>query len=516
MRAPVLVVSALSLLFLAAASENPRVDPGTSISPKLPTPGVLLRPFDGGDSWMQFNAAPELSTRSNITAATVARMTLGWRIQLPEVADGSPLYVNDAPLASGPKDVVIIQTKTGRVLAINARSGILLWQTTPPAGPRWTTSSPVVDPSRNFVYAYGLDGYIHKYAMADGSEITGDGWPELVTLKGDVEKGSSALSLAKAKDGHTYLYMTIAAYPEPGDDGDYQGHLVTVDLDSGHQNIFNVACSDMAMHFVEYGDATNDCNVAQGGVWGRAGAVYDAVTDRVFITIGNGVYDADRGGYNWASSVVALRPDGSHDHGTPVDSYTPANYPYLNALDLDLSSASVSILPQTSDPTLPRLGVQAGKDGHLRLLDLADLSGQGGPRHLGGELQDIEVPQKGVILTHPATWSPAGGAMPWVFVANYHGITAYTLSVKSGQPQLVQKWTRTEGGTSPVVVNNVLYYASESGMLAMDPLTGRTLWQDKGIANVHWQSPIVVNGVLYIADEGGYLAAYSPVSLVRK
>jgi hypothetical protein len=27
--------------------------------------------------------------------------------------------------------------------------------------------------------------------------------------------------------------------------------------------------------------------------------VYDSVTDRIFLTTGNGAYDADRGGYNW-------------------------------------------------------------------------------------------------------------------------------------------------------------------------------------------------------------------------
>jgi hypothetical protein len=312
---------------------------------------------------------------------------------------------------------------------------------------------------------------VHKYAIANGAEVRGGGWPQLITLKGNVEKGSSALSLAKARNGRTYLYMTTAAYPEPGDDGDYQGHLVAIDLASGRQRIFNAGCSDKEMHFVENGDASNDCGLTQGGIWGRAGAVYDAVTDRLFITVGNGVYDADQGGYNWGSSVVALRPDGSSDGGTPLDSYTPTNYPLLNALDLDLSSASVALLPVGRDRR--RLGVQGGKDSLLRLLDLANLSGKGGPRHVGGELDTIEIPQRGHIVTHPATWLEPSTRVPWIFVGNFSGIAAFTVDSRTSPPTLVQQWWREESASSPVVVNGVLYYAGSAGMQAVEPTTGK-------------------------------------------
>lgn len=40
----------------------------------------------------------------------------------------------------------------------------------------------------------------------------------------------------------------------------------------------------------------------------------------------------------------------------------------------------------------PRLAVQSGKGGLVRLLDRDDLSGQGGPAHTGGELQLLNLP----------------------------------------------------------------------------------------------------------------------------
>jgi hypothetical protein len=457
-------------------------------------------------SWLQFNAATQTT---DLTASNVRGLKLFRRFPLSEVADTTPLYVGGARLADGStNDVLIVETKTGRVIAMDAEGGAELWSTTPPKGPRWTTSTPAVDPNHLYVYAYCLDGYIHKYAIADGSEITGDGWPELVTLKGAVEKGSSALSIATAGDGVTYLYATIAAYPEPGDDGDYQGHLVTINLATGAQNVFNGGCSDKQFHFVENGNETNDCGHTQGGIWGRAGAVYDRATDRVFITTGNGIYDADRGGYNWASTIVALRPDGSSDGGTPLDSYTPTEYEYLNVEDLDLSSASVAIIPSGAKQNLPPLGVQGGKDQLLRLVDLSNLSGQSGPRHLGGELDTAQIPQGGNIVMHPATWLQPSTQTAWIFVTNFRGIAAFTVDRTSEPPQLVQRWWRKEASSSAIVVNNVLYYAGSSGMQAVNPVTGDVLWQDRQIANVHWQSPTVINGNVYILDEGGYLAIY--------
>jgi PQQ-like domain len=326
-----------------------------------------------GPDVLQFGAEPT----SAIGPETVAQLQATWQVPIPEPCDGAPLFVGKVDIGGTLRDVVIVETNQGRVVVLNALSGKTIWQTTPPAGGRLTTSTPAVDPAREYVYAYCLDGYVHKYAIGDGREATGGGWPQLVTTKGDVEKGSSAIRIATAANGHTYLYMPTSAYPDPGDAGDYQGHVTTVDLDQGSQNVFNAACSDKAFHFTDTFDE-NDCTQQQSGIWARAGVVYDPSLDRVFVTTGNGVYDAASGGFNWGSSVVALKPDGSVVDGVPLDSYTPDEYQMLTDQDLDLSASAVEILPAGTSGIYPHLGVQIGKDGMLRLLNLADLSGQGG------------------------------------------------------------------------------------------------------------------------------------------
>ena len=466
-----------------------------------------------GPDWPQFDGARR--PRSVITDQNIRNLKLLWRSTLPEATDGSPVYVNNVINKNQIHNLLIVNTTRGRLVAIDAANGQTVWQTNPPDGPRWTTSSPAVDPTHTYVFGYALDGYVHRYNVRTGVEVTGRGWPALITLKGDVEKGSSNISIATAADGNTYLYMTIAAYPDPGDDGDYQGHLVTVDLASGEQHVFNALCSDRDTHFTARGDKS-DCTALQAGIWARAGAVYDAVTNRVFVTTGNGPYTADSGGFHWGTSVVALRPDGATDSGTPVDSYTPEDFQLLTDEDLDLSSTGIEVLP-SSRADWPRLGVQSGKDGRLRLLNLEDLSGQGGPRHVGGELQLLSLPSGGEVLTQPAAWRDAS-RHTWLFVANDRGTTAYQLVADSNaQPQLTLMWQSHSTGTTPVVVNGIIYLAAPKAFTALRATTGEVLWQDSSITQIHWQSPIVIDDKVYLPDNSGYFSAYSmPATSLRK
>lgn len=459
--------------------------------------------------WRQFTrAAGGRRPRSIITQENVGKLTLAWHAALPEIADTSPVFVSQVAMRRGIRDVLVFNTTAGRLVAVDANSGVRIWETERPEGPRWTTSSPAVEPSGRYVFGYALDGYVHRYELATGQEATGPGWPALITLKGDVEKGSSNIMIATARNHRTYLYMTIAGYPDPGDAGDYQGHLVTVDIDSGEQHVFNALCSDSDEHFDVGG-----CGSVQAGIWARAGAVYDPATDRVLVTTGNGPFTAIDGGHDWGTSVVALRPDGTTDGGKPLDSYTPENFQELTDEDLDLSSTTIEPLP-TFKRNWPRLGVQSGKDGKLRLLNLENLSGAGGPGNVGGELKIIDLPQGQGVLTQPQAW--LDGKKTWLFVANYGGLAAFELVAdQNDEPDLVLRWTSNLGGTTPIIVNRVLYLAAPHQFTAMRPTTGAVLWQDKAIGDIHWQSPIIINDTVYLADNGGYINAYSLSTMDR-
>jgi outer membrane protein assembly factor BamB len=441
-----------------------------------------------------------------------------FQVSVPGIADGAPVYLSNVSTASGLRDVIFVTTRDGRIAALDAHSGVLLWSKQyGPSGclinhnpsrnePCYTTSSPAIDPNRMFVYSYGLDGYVHKYSVGDGTEIVTGGWPELTTLKGYDEKGSSALSIATAANRTNYLFVAHAGYP--GDQGNYQGHITTINLMDGTQKVFNTLCSNQAVHFVDSRITSGpDCSPnATAAIWARPGVVYDPYHDRILMSTGNGTFQPAN--FLWGDTVLSLNPDGSGSIGSPLDSYTPVNYQSLQDTDLDLGSTAPAILPPTSGK-YPHLAVQGGKDGILRLINLDQLSGQSGVGHTGGEVFSVPVPLGRDILTQPAVWVNPADASIWIFVSNGTGLAGFQLSVSpAGDPSLILKWTGAYG-TSPLVANGVLYITHSGLITALNATDGSLLWSDNHIGQIHWESPIVANGMLYITDQSGNLTAYT-------
>lgn len=460
--------------------------------------------------WLQWGYDPSHSSNNpdeaTIGAANVAQLTRRYQITMASNANAAPVLARAIDTPSGSKDLLFVTAQNGRLTAYDAFDGSIAWTAgTTTTSPIITDGSPAIDPNRQFVYAYGTDGKVHKYRIGDGSEILDGGWPQIATLKPSVEKGASALAFATS-GGATYLYAVNSGYV--GDAGDYQGHLTAIDLGSGSQKVFNTLCSDIEIHMVLNGNpGFNGCDERQNGIWSRPGATYDPATDRIYITTGNGLFNAHTGGFHWGDSVLALKPDGSgRGAGLPMDSYTPTNYSQLDGQDIDLGSASISILPVPAASTVQHLGLQTGKDSKLRLIDLDDMSGTGAPGGVGGEIQLINVPLSEFWMkTQPAVWVDRNGdGATWVFMANGAGLSGLKLVLDAAnKPFLQSTWTQDADATSAIVANDVVYHAGScSGgncLFARDPHDGTVLWTSPTIGSLKWQSPILVNGALYVA-----------------
>ena len=67
------------------------------------------------------------------------------------------------------------------------------------------------------------------------------------------------------------------------------------------------------------------------------------------------------------------------------------------------------------------------------------------------------------MLPQPAVWvNPADGST-WTFVASPNGLSGLELALDAGgSPMLVAQWQTSAGGSSPLVANNVLYYAANN------------------------------------------------------
>jgi hypothetical protein len=451
----------------------------------------------GGDSLHGNNNTLE----TQITQANVGALQQLFQVTLPETIEGAPVVLTNVNTPSGTHDVAYVTTRNGYIVALDAYTGNTLWSHQPATSPGITMSSPAIDPGKAYVYSPALDGKIHKYAVGDGTEVTSGGWPEVATLKPSVEKQGTAMTIATV-GATNYLYVGTGGYI--GDAGDYQGHITTINLNTGAQKVFNAMCSDQTVHFTT---TSPDCAGQKSGIWAKAGLTYYPATSRLYAGTGNGTFAP--ASHSWGDTVLAINSDGSGVNGGPVDSYTPTNYQNLQNTDLDLGSTNPMILPNNGS-NYAHLAVQSGKDAVLRLINLDNMSGQGGPGHVAGEVGSAPLPTGGEDQNPCSTWINPADSSSWVFIVSpSNGINAMKLSVDGGgNPSLTAMWHQGGGGGGAAIANNVLYYAENNNFRALNPTTGAQLWNNTSIGAIHWQTPAIANGVVYIGDNGRKLTAF--------
>jgi len=419
-----------------------------------------------GHDWTRFGWDARRSSSfpypTGITAANLAGLKRQ-QVRLPGTADSSPVYLHGVTIGGKSRDAFFLTTTYGITLAVDAATGTILWRWTPPGYSRWagssqiTTATPVVDPSRRWLYAASPDGMIQKLSVATGRAA----WRVSITKLPEREKVAASLNLDR---GH--VIATTGGYI--GDQPPYQGHVAIIDAGSGRLlHVWNSLCSDRQGLI-----APASCPASDSAIWGRAGAVVVPGSGDLLVATGNAPWN---GGTDWGDSTLLLDPNATRLLGN----YTPSNTDQLNASDLDLGSTSPVYLT-------PGLIAQGGKDGQIRLLSLARLRAPGA--HEGGELQVVSTPSGTDLFTAPAVWRPRGQV--WLIAADGGGTAAWAL--RAGR--LVKVWSNASGGTSPVVAGGLLWvYGPGGGLRVYVPATGRLVTTlDAGPG--HWSSPIVVDG----------------------
>jgi outer membrane protein assembly factor BamB len=434
----------------------------------------------GGD-WTRFgydagrhNSGP---ASTGITAANVGRLRRQ-QVTLEGTVDSSPIYLRRATVRGARHDVYVVTTSYGKTIALDADSGTVLWHFTPAgylsfAGSyRITNSTPVADPSRPFVYAASPDGRIHKLDLGTGREVKSGAWPVAITREPRREKIGPALNFF-----HGRVLAATGGYL--GDAPPYQGHVVVIAAGTGRiVHVWNALCSDRR-GLIE----PRSCPESGAAIWARSGVVVEQASGRLLVATGNGRFD---GRSNWGDGVLMLSPDAAR----LLRNWTPRDYASLDSGDIDLGSTAPALLTRLR-------AVQGGKDGKLRLLDLARLNGKtssAGPR-TGGELQTVEGPGAAGLFSAPAVWR--NGGRTWLFVANDSGTVAF--SPRGGRLRVV--WRNGTPGTSPIVAGGLLYVYDDSGG-ALDvyrPGSGRLVARLPSGPG-HWNSPIVTDGRIALPE----------------
>jgi hypothetical protein len=424
--------------------------------------------------WPEFGLDPQRSNATNestgITAANVAHLRRH-QVQLPGTVDSSPVYVHGANVAGGTHDVIVVTTTYGKTLAIDADSGQILWTFTPPGYGRFagsaqiTNAAPLIDPSRQWVYAASPNGLIHKLSLADGSEAHTGSWPVSITRDATHEKMAPALNIDAR-----YLIVTTGGYI--GDAPPYQGHVVAIDRESGAIHaVFNTLCANRHALIVP-----SSCPASDSAIWSRAGAVVEPGGKRILVVTGNAPWN---GRTNFGDSAIELTFPALRFR----QAFTPVNQQQLNEGDGDLGSGGPALLSS-------RQALIGGKDALLRVLDLAHMDGHGPSGHnvTGGEAQQLPLPGGGQLLTEPAVWHHGGSTT--VFVGGENATAAYAL--RHGRLHLI--WQNSTAATSPVLAGGLLYaYDPGGGINVYRPSSGHAIATLPGSSG-HWNSPIVVDG----------------------
>ena len=215
------------------AAPNPRAAVRRCVATTAIAASVALVRVASATDWPQvgFDArhSGNNTSESAIGRDTVGFLVLDYRVPLmiPSISDSAPVYAAGISTPDGTKNLLFFNatdsaydgaSTTASVIAVDAATGLIVWVRTTGGSAAHASSSPALDPGREYVYAAGLDGYVHKYGIGDGVEATTAGpagWPQLVTLKPYVEKIASGLTIARSRDS-TYLVAVTNGYNGDG------------------------------------------------------------------------------------------------------------------------------------------------------------------------------------------------------------------------------------------------------------------------------------------------------------
>jgi outer membrane protein assembly factor BamB len=495
---------------------------------------------------------------TSLTTHNASGLKLLWSTQLSTPPKTVVLSTLTAPLVAegvstsrGAKDLVFLLGADDTMFALDADTGKVFWQKTftNSATPIWAATwlcsntvndTPVIDKQNNIIFLITSDGKLRGLNLSDGADRMAP-----VNM---IEPFARAWSL-NLIDNIVYTTSGRGCGQLPQVAG------VKPSVVPGTVSAMDV--SDLAhpqlIRFYTSG-------TKYSGPWGRGG-VTKGPNGSVITQTADGLYDPATG--DFGESVLKLAPKAAR----LLDSFTPANWQYLNTQDLDLGSASADVFPFQN-----RLLVAvAGKEGVLYLLDAADLGG-GRPNHstplykspqLGNDAAEGRNPGEGVwgAITSYETpdhkrflyvpmWGPPSKNVPQ-FKSNGgpapHGsVMAFQVAAEGDKVSLAPEWiSRDMIVPDPPVVANGVLYAIQTGeqtiqspayvrgtqdqinhsalsakyrstpvnnltLFAFDAETGKQLYSSEKIITdwVHFSEPVVALGKVFVVTHDAHVYAF--------
>jgi outer membrane protein assembly factor BamB len=488
-------------------------------------------PAAAQSEWLTWGHDPERTGANSdekiLSKENVSRLEVKWVAQIATPPKEYVLSTMTAPLVAtvntprGPIARVFVVGSDNTVFAIDAATGQMAWQRANPNTlpepkkgdyrcPNTQNATPVVDKEAGILYVSTSDGKLRGFSLADGADRM---QPVKFT---DPFARNWSLNLL---DG--VLYSPTAR----GCLG-MQSHFTALDL------------NDPARHPLEYYTNTG----ITSGAWGRGGLVRGP--KGILAQTADGPYDPGSG--KFGNSVVSLAAKTFRLE----DSFTPANFDYLNKVDLDLGSGHPVVFPFQG----LTLAAVVGKESVIYLLDATNLGGSDhhtplytSPRWGNDEAKLHDRGMWGITtaqdaqgrrwLYAPMLGPPAKGAPAFEqsYGAAGQGSTMafeVRMDAATRRPTLAPMWMSQDmhAPEAPTVANGVVYVllsgktSDESRgtikapvglnpnavLYALDAETGRVLYSSAtAIASfTHFSAPVVAGGQVYVCTWDGKVYAF--------
>jgi len=435
----------------------------------------------------------------------------------------SPLYIENATAGKG----VFFAVTTGNdVHALDETTGAIVWTrnigSSPTANgvacgsihPLGIISTPVIDANARTIYVAGAIGTtqidrheVHALSIDDGTERPG--WPVDVSTIGSgnlqftppPHNQRSALSLVNG-----ILYVAYGGHV--GDCGPYHGWVIGIDT----------ANPTMRGAWATMGQGE--------GIWAAGGMASDGTS--VFAVTGNSTVGATT--HMDSEEVVRITGLGMLAR-TNQNFYFPASWRTMDQQDADFGAIN-PVYVTVPGATPPSYVAGLAKDGHLYLLDSANLGG------MAGHVVDFIVATGNAmaVRTVPTVYNTAQGVhiafaieagraatptMPRCPAGSPAAPVVMSVRIPSGSPPvpevawcsaLVSPITGPITTTTDGTANPIIWYMSGSRLVGVDGDTGQMVYQSptNDTCTVRqWTSPIAVKGRIVVGGDG-HLCSWSP------
>jgi hypothetical protein len=493
-----------------------------------------------------------------LTTANVGSATFGKLFSC--TVDGAiyaqPLWVANRTINGAQHNVVIVATMHDSVYAFDADSSpcVVLWhanlldtahgatanETSVPSGTANTlvglglgdikpeigiTGTPVIDPVANVIFVVSKSAVnnalpvyqrLHALSLFDGSEAPASpvNIGSTITVPGTADGGSQVSFNPRTENQRPGLALVNGNV--------YVAWAAHEDKDPYHGWVIGFSASTLAVvgAISSTPNLVSGFNYSRGGIWMSGGAPAADASGNLYVSTGNGTFDADQMGINYGDSTLKLSTAGGL---SVADWFTPADQSSLNLADNDHGAGGATVLLNTPTGNYFLVG---GKEGTLFLLSQTVLGHYGANFNpVNSNAQQVLSPGDGGLFSTAGFWNNSlylGEADSTLQLLSFNASSAKFNTPAASTSKHMFAWPGVSPSISASGATNGIVWATDNSAYCTQQSPGcgpavlyalnagnlNELWNSSGNAAdqaglaVKFTLPTVANGKVYIGTRG--------------